>query len=76
MTIKIDPVESYKDQYYDIPKDATEEQIYQHAIIVGKKEINYLREYIEILINRIKATDKKRVRIIDLREEEKKRRKR
>lgn len=70
MTVKIDPVESYKDKYYDIPKDATEEEIYQHAIVTGKKEINYLKEYIEVLTNRIKAADKKRIRVIDLRDEE------
>jgi hypothetical protein len=74
--VKIDPIESFEDKYYDISKDATEEEVYEHAIIIGKKEINYLRKYIEILINRIKTADKKRIRVIDLREEAKKLRER
>lgn len=65
--VKIDKLENFKDQYYEIEKDATEEEVYQHTIVTGKKEINYLKKYIEILINRIVSADGKRIKVIDLR---------
>ena len=66
--VKIDPIKDFTTEYYNLPDDATETQIYQHAIITGKKEINWLKQYIEILINRIKAADKTRIRVLDNRE--------
>lgn len=62
--VKIDEVKDFKSEYYDLPDQTTEEIIYQHTIIIAKKEILYLRKYIEILVNRINAADKERIIII------------
>jgi hypothetical protein len=69
MTVKIDPIEDYHEQYQETPEDATDTEVYEHAIETGAKEIKYLKTYIKILINRIKAANKKRIRVIDLRGE-------
>ena len=58
MVVKIDPVKDFTEDYFAIDvENSTDIQLYQHAIIVGRKEIDYLKEYIEILQNRIRAAN-------------------
>lgn len=64
--VVIEPVKDFDKEYLQYPENATEEEIYQHSIITGAEEIDYLLEYIEILINNIKAADGKRIKVIDL----------
>lgn len=58
MVVKIDPVKDFTKDYFAIDvENSTDIQLYQHAIIVGRKEIDYLKEYIEILQNRIRTAN-------------------
>lgn len=68
-TIEISHIENFDKEYKIDTSNMTEEEIYQHAIIVGTKEIIYLRSYINILILRLKSSNKHYIQIIDLRED-------
>lgn len=62
--VTIEKIDSFRDDYQDINRYKTEEEIYQQIIITAKKEIEYLNKYIETLILEIVSADGKKIYVI------------